>query len=111
MIIMNILLKNLKVITFKECFSPTLNDPRLSCFSSCVCVWMWMLSHIRLSVAPWTVAWQVPLSKEFSRQEYWSGLPFPAPGDLPDLQIKPGSLASPAWQTDSLPLAPFEKPH
>ena len=53
------------------------------------------------SVIPWTVAHQDPLSLEFSRQEYWSGLPFPPPGDLPDPGIKPGS---PAWQVDSLPL-------
>ena len=45
-------------------------------------------------VTPWTVACQVPLSMGFSRQEYWSGLPFPSPGDLPDLGIKPGSSAS-----------------
>ena len=43
-----------------------------------------VLSHIRLFVTPWTVAHQAPLSTEFSRQEYWSGLPFPTPGDLPD---------------------------
>ena len=42
------------------------------------------LSHVRLFVIPWTVADQVPLSMGFSRQEYWSGLPFPSPGDLPD---------------------------
>ena len=51
--------------------------------------------------APWTVACQAPLSLELSRQEYRSGLPFPAPGDLPDPGIKP---ASPAQQADSLPL-------
>ena len=45
--------------------------------------------------APWTVAHLAPLSMEFSRQEYWSGLPFPSPGDLPG--IKPVPLASPAW--------------
>ena len=44
----------------------------------------------------WTVASQVPLSMGFSRQEYWSGLPFPPPGDLPDPGIKPMSLTSPA---------------
>ena len=49
---------------------------------------------------PWTVALQVPLSMEFSRQEYWSGLLLPFPGDLPDLGIKPWS---PALQADSLP--------
>ena len=51
-------------------------------------------------MAPWTVAHQLPLSMEFSRQEYWSGLPFPSPGDLPDLGIEPGS---PTLQADSLP--------
>ena len=49
---------------------------------------------------PWTVAHQAPLSMGFSRQEYWSGLPFPSPGDLPDPGIKP---SSPALQADSLP--------
>ena len=47
----------------------------------------------------WTVARQAPLSVEFSRQEYWSGLPVPSPGDFPDPRIK---LGSPAWQVDSL---------
>ena len=42
-------------------------------------------------VTPWTVAHQAPLSMEFSRQQYWSGLPFPSPGDLPDLGIEPRS--------------------
>ena len=55
-----------------------------------------MLSHVQLSVIPWTVAHQAPLSMEFSRQEYWSGLPLPAPGDLPDPGIKRVSLVSPA---------------
>ena len=49
---------------------------------------------------PWTVAHQAPLSMGFSRQEYWSGLPFPSPEDLPNLGIEPGS---PALQADSLP--------
>ena len=57
---------------------------------------MCMLSHVRLFVAPWAVARQAPLSVEFSRQEYWSGLPFPTPGDLPNLGIEPMSPASPA---------------
>ena len=48
-------------------------------------------------VIPWTVAHQVPLSIEFSRQEYWSGLPFHTPGDLPDPGIEPGSPVSPAF--------------
>ena len=47
-------------------------------------------------VTPWTAARQAPLSMGFSRQEYWSGLPFPPPGDLPDPGMEPMSLASPA---------------
>ena len=50
-------------------------------------------------MTPWTVACQSPLSMEFSRQEYWSGLPFPSPGDLPNPGIEPGS---PTLQADSL---------
>ena len=52
---------------------------------------------------PWTVSHQAPLSMEFSRQEYWSGLPCPPPGYLPDPGIKPTSLVAPALQADSLP--------
>ena len=51
------------------------------------------LSHIRLFCDPWSVAHQVSLSKGFLRQEYWSGLPFTSPGDLPDPGIRPGSPA------------------
>ena len=55
-----------------------------------------MLSYVQLFVTPWTVAHQAPLSMEFSRQEYWSGLPFPSPGDLPNSGIKPAFPVSPA---------------
>ena len=51
---------------------------------------------------PWTIAPQVPLSTEFPRQEYWTGLLFPSTGDLPDPRIEPASLA---WQAGSLPLS------
>ena len=68
-------------------------------------------SHIRLFVTLWVVACQAPLSMGFSRQDYWSGLPCPPPGDLPDSGIKPVSPASPALQTGSLPLAPPWKPY
>ena len=61
-------------------------------------------SHVRLFAFSWTVARQVPLSMRFSRQEYWSGLPFPSTGDLPDPRIKPGS---PALKADSLPSEPL----
>ena len=59
------------------------------------------------SVTPWTVPHQAPLSMEFSRQEYWSELPFPSPGDLPNPGIEPGS---PALQAYSLPSEPPGKP-
>ena len=60
-----------------------------------------------LTVTPWTVASQVPLSMGFPRQEYWSGLPFPSPGDLPDPRIEQGS---PALQANSLPTEISGKP-
>ena len=53
-----------------------------------------MLSSVQLFATPWTVAHQAPLSLGFSRQEYWSGLPFPPPGDLPDPGIEPQYLTS-----------------
>ena len=66
------------------------------------------LSRVRLFATPWTVAYQAPPSMGFSRQEYWSGLPFPSPGDLPDPGIEPGS---PAFQADALTSEPAGKPH
>ena len=65
------------------------------------------LRHIRLFVIPWTVARQAPLSTGFPRQEYWSGLPFPSPGDLPDPGIEP---RSPTLQADALTYEPPGKP-
>ena len=59
------------------------------CQTRCVPV----LSHVQFSVTPWTVACQAPLSMEFSRQEYWSGLPFPSPGDLSNPGIEPTASA------------------
>ena len=64
---------------------------------ACVCVYVYTFSCGWLFVTPWTVAHQAPLSMEFSRQEYWSGLQFPTQGDLPDPGIKPTSLASLHW--------------
>ena len=66
----------------------------LSCFS-----------RIRLCATPETAAHQAPLSLGFSRQEHWSGLPFPSPGDLPDPGIEPMYPVSPVLQVDSLPLS------
>ena len=64
------------------------------------------LSRVRLFVIPWTVAYQAPPSMGFSRQEYWSGVPFLSPGDLPDPGIEPGS---PAFQADGLTSEPAGK--
>ena len=61
------------------------------------------LSRVQPFVIPWTVAYQAPPSMGFSRQEYWSGLPFPSPGDFPDPGIEPRSLA---LQADTLPSEP-----
>ena len=71
----------------------------LSCFSP-----VWLLA------TQWTVAHQAPLSVGFSRQEYWSGLPCPSPGNLPNPGIKSASLTSCALASSSLPLAPPGKP-
>ena len=70
--------------------------------------WKWkvrvkLLSRVQLLATPWTAAYQAPLSLGFSRREYWSGLPFPSPGDLPDPEIE---LRTPALQADSLPSEP-----
>ena len=65
------------------------------------------LSRVRLFATPWTIAYQAPPSMRFSRQECWSGLPFPSPGDLPDPGIEPGS---PTLQADALPSEPPGKP-
>ena len=80
----------------------------------CVC----MLSCVWHFATPWTIAGQAPLSMNFSRWEYWSGLPFPPPGDLPDPGIEPTSLVSPAltgrffttsatWQASALTYGPL----
>ena len=66
-----------------------------------------LLSCVRLFATEWSVAYQAPQSMGFSRQKYWSGLPFPSPGDLPDPVIEPGS---PSLQADALPSEPPGKP-
>ena len=65
----------------QSCFSPSAK--------SCVCVGAQSLSHGRFFASPWTVAHQAPLSMGFSRQEYWSRLPCPPPGDLPNPSMNP----------------------
>ena len=63
------------------------------------------LSCVQLFAIPWTVVYQASLSMGFSRQEYWSGLPFPSPGDLPNPGIEP---RYPALQADALPSEPLD---
>ena len=75
-----------------------------------VCYFLYLLksvSRVRLFVTPWTVAYQAPPSMGFSRQEYWSGLPFPSPGDLPNPGIEPGF---PTLEADALTSEPPGKP-
>ena len=74
------------------------------CVFVCVCVYVCVIHSVMSdSVTPWTVASQAPLSMGFFRQEYWSGLPFPLPWDLPHPGIEPGS---PELQADSLLFEP-----
>ena len=61
-------------------------------------------SNVQLFATLWAIAHQAPLCIQFSKQKYWSGLPFPPPRNLPSPRIEPGSPASPALQVDSLPL-------
>ena len=65
---------------------------------------LWYLVHGQLFAILWTIAHQAPLFTEFPRHEYWSGLPFPIPGDLPDAEIKPCFPCLLHWLADSLPL-------
>ena len=73
------------------------------CVCVCVCVW---LSWVQLFVISWTAVCQAPLPMEFSRKEYWSGLPFPTPWDLPNPGKEPMSLVSPALTGRFFPTAP-----
>ena len=82
------------------------------CVCMCVCVCVHArtrsLSCVQLFVTPWKIDHQAPLYVEFSRQEYWSGLPFPLPADLPDPEIEP---ASPALAGEFFTTEPPGKPH
>ena len=77
----------------------------------CVCVCARVLSHVCLFATLWAVAGQTPLAMEFSREEYWSGLPFPSPEDLPHPGMEPASLASPALAGGFVTAEPPGKPY
>ena len=78
----------------------------MMCMYVCVCV----LSYVQLFATSWTVACQALLPMEFPRQEYWSGLSFPTPEDIPNPGIKPVSLVFPALAGDSLSLCHLGSP-
>ena len=84
------------------------------CVCVCVCVHMhahtWLLSHVQLFATPWAAAYQGPLSMGFSRQEYWSGLPFSAPGIFLTQGSNPRLLHLLRWQANSLPLSYWGSP-
>ena len=91
-----------------ECIYIMLFNQGTSCDPACV------ISHssrVWLFATPWTAAHDAPLSMGFSRQECWSGLPFPTPGDLPDPGIEPMSPASPALASRFFTTEPLEKPN
>ena len=91
------------VFVFMYCLYEKYYKPVCACVANCFsCVWLF--------AALWTVTHQAPLSMGFSRQDYWSGLPCPPPGNLPDPVIKLASLCLLHWQMRSLPLAPAGKP-
>ena len=85
-----------------------LNIFQIFCIKHELCVYAWSLSCVWLFVTPWTEARQAPLSTVFSRQEHWSGLPCPPPGDLPNPEIEP---RSPTLQADSLSSKPPGSPN
>ena len=100
--------------------TPTDPEPSIVLYSLCVCVCVCVCVYARMhaaclvvsnSATPWIIAHQAPLSFGFSRQEHWSGLPFPAPGDLPDPEIKPTSLVSPALAGKFFTIAYWEAPY
>ena len=72
-------------------------------FTTSACWEVKSLSYFQLFATPWTVAYQAPPSMGFSRQKYWSGLPFPSPGNLPDPGMEPGSPALQAYAWPSEP--------
>ena len=85
------------LITNSSALKPALGSTRLCVLSR--------FSQVQFFATPWTIGHQAPVSMGFSRREYWSGLPFPPPGNLPDPGFKPASFKSPALQADSLPLS------
>ena len=78
----------------------TVNIQVMVLYPGKMCVSLQLLSHVQLFMTPWTVAHQSPLYMEILQEKYWSGLPCPPPGDLPDPGLKPVSLMSPALTSE-----------
>ena len=83
---------------------------RVRGFNLILCGYAQALSRVQLSVTPWTVACQAPVSMQFARQEYGSGLPFPQPGNLPDIGTEPAFPSSPALAGRFFTTEPLGKP-
>ena len=102
------------VVIQSTCPSSSIHDfhsttalPVHDCIEVCACL---VTSVVSDSAVSWIVARQAPLSMGFSRQEYWSGLPFPSPGIFPTQGLNQHLLHLLSWQVGSLPLAPAGKP-
>ena len=81
------------------------------CVCVCVCAFMYSVASVTSdSLRPYGLTHQLPLSMRFFRHEYWSGLPCPPRGDLPDSEVEPESPVSPALQADSFTTEPPEEP-
>ena len=106
------LILDLDELACKEmCFESTLAKHRKHYHNYSCVIHVCSVSTLHLLfVTPWTAAHHTPLSMGFSRQEYWSGLPFPPPGDFPCSGTETVSSMSPAWQADSLPLSQWGHP-
>ena len=103
LLLQNAKLTKLLYVYIFPCFLHNTNLPQAVCTNDSVAA-VYLLTCARLFATPRTVAHQALLSMGFSKKEYWSVLPFPFPGDLPDPGIEPGS-PSPALQVNSLPLS------
>ena len=100
-----------KTIIQKDTCTPLFRAALFTIAKTCACVCAQSLNCVQLFATPLTIAHQAPLYMEFSRQEYWSGLLFPTPGDLPSPEMEPESPASPALAARFFTTAPPGNPN